>query len=159
MSTQCAADYLPHESPMVLLDRVIEVTEETALCSVLVAQSSVLAPFLNDDGELPAWYAIELIAQTVGVWSGWHGARSGKAPQVGMLLGARAVKCAVPAFAAGSELFISVSMVLRDEKVASFEGVISVKHEEDNHQVAKGRLNTYQPDKDELIKLTQGTQQ
>ena len=159
MSMLSAAHYLPHESPMVLLDKVLSVPEETALCSVVVSENSVLAPFLNVRGALPAWYALELIAQTVGVWSGWHGAQSSEPPQVGMLLGGRALKCSVPEFAAGSELFISVSMVLRDEKLASFEGVICIKQEKDNLQVAKGRLNTYQPDKDELIKLTQGKQE
>ena len=159
MSTQHAAQFLPHAAPMVLLETVIEVTAETARCSVNVSKDSVLAPFLNVRGALPAWYALELIAQTVGVWSGWHGAQSGEPPQVGMLLGGRALKCSVPEFAAGSELFISVSMVLRDEKLASFEGVICIKQEKDNLQVAKGRLNTYQPDKDELIKLTQGKQE
>lgn len=54
-----------------------------------------------------------------------------------MLLGGRALKCSVPEFAAGSELFISVSMVLRDEKLASFEGVICIKQEKDNLQVGK----------------------
>ncbi|MBU9812183.1 hotdog family protein [Rahnella perminowiae] len=159
MSMLSAGQYLPHESPMVLLDKVISVTAETALCSVVVSENSVLAPFLNERGALPAWYAIELIAQTVGVWSGWHGAQSGEPPQVGMLLGGRALKTSVPEFAAGSELFISVLMVLCDEKLASFEGVICIKQEKDNLQVAKGRLNTYQPDKDELIKLIQGKQE
>jgi len=154
-----AADYLPHQAPMVLLENVVEVTEDTAQCSVVVSRESVLAPFLNARGALPAWYAIELIAQTIGVWSGWHGAQSGEVPQVGMLLGGRGLKCAVPEFMAGSELLISVSMVLCDEKIASFEGVISIKGEKDNLQVAQGRLNTYQPDKDEIIKLTQGMQE
>ncbi|KQN49055.1 hypothetical protein [Rahnella sp. R3(2024)] len=158
MSYQNAADFLPHAEPMVLLENVIDVTRDTALCSVVVSQDSVLAPFLNADGALPAWYSLELIAQTIGVWSGWHGAQSGEPPQLGMLLGGRGLKCAVPEFAAGSELLIRVSMVLRDEKIASFEGVISIKGEQDNLQVAQGRLNTYQPDKDEIIKLTQGMQ-
>lgn len=159
MSVHHAADFLPHAAPMVLLQHVIEVTEETALCSVKVSNDSVLAPFLNASGALPAWYALELIAQTVGVWSGWHGAQCGEAPQLGMLLGGRGLKCLVSEFAAGSELLISVSMVLRDEKIASFEGVIRIRGEKDNLQVAKGRLNTYQPDKDDIIKLTQGMQE
>lgn len=159
MNTLSAETFLPHAAPMVLLDSVIEVANDTALCRVVVSPDSVLAPFLNARGALPAWYAIELIAQTVGVWSGWHGAQQGEAPQVGMLLGARAVKCSVAEFAAGSELLIQVSLVLRDEKIASFEGVISIKQEKDNLQVATGRLNTYQPDKEELITLTQGKPQ
>ncbi|MBV6821251.1 hotdog family protein [Rahnella sp. PD12R] len=156
MSTLTAAGYLPHDTPMVLLENVVSVTEETAICNVVVSPDGVLAPFLNARGALPAWYALELIAQTIGVWSGWHGAQSGQSPQVGMLLGGRAIKCSVSEFVAGSELLISVSMVLRDEKLASFEGVISIKQEKDNLQVAQGRLNTYQPAKDELITLTQG---
>ena len=57
---------------MMLLERVERVTDSSAVCSVTVDGHGVLAPFLNVDGDLPGWFALELMAQTVGVWSEWH---------------------------------------------------------------------------------------
>lgn len=79
--------YLPHASPMVLLERVLEVGEEHAQCAVTVSPDGVLAPFLDAQGALPGWYGIELMAQAIGVWSGWHGRQHAQPPQLGMLLG------------------------------------------------------------------------
>ena len=70
--------YLPHEAPMMLLGSVENVSDDTAVCRVAVNGQSVLAPFLNADGDLPGWYALELMAQTVGVWSGWHRQQQGR---------------------------------------------------------------------------------
>ncbi|CAI1208016.1 (3R)-hydroxymyristoyl-ACP dehydratase [Serratia quinivorans] len=142
--------YLPHASPMVLLEQVLEVGEEHALCSVTVSVDGVLAPFLDAQGALPGWYGIELMAQAIGVWSGWHACQSAQSPQLGMLLGGRAIHCELPAFPAGSKLLVSVQQLLKDEKLASFECEISI----DNVRIAQGRLNTYQPDQQEIIQLT-----
>ncbi|VDZ83865.1 Uncharacterised protein [Kluyvera intermedia] len=59
-------DYLPHDAPMLLLEEVISVTDDTATCRVTVSPDGVLAPFLDAQGNLPAWFALELMAQTVG---------------------------------------------------------------------------------------------
>lgn len=142
--------YLPHASPMVLLERVLEVGEEYAQCAVTISPDGVLAPFLDAQGALPGWYGIELMAQAIGVWSGWHGRQAAQPPRLGMLLGGRAIHCELPVFPAGSELRVSVQQLLKDEKLASFECEISI----DNVRVAQGRLNTYQPDQQEIIQLT-----
>jgi predicted hotdog family 3-hydroxylacyl-ACP dehydratase len=142
--------YLPHASPMVLLEQVLEVGEEHAQCAVTVSSDGVLAPFLDAQGALPGWYGIELMAQAIGVWSGWHGRQSAQPPQLGMLLGGRAIYCELPVFTAGSKLLVSVQQLLKDEKLASFECEISI----DNVRIAQGRLNTYQPDQQEIIQLT-----
>ncbi len=62
--------YLPHKKPMVLIDKVIEVTDNSAICQSYVNESSSLAPFLEGK-ELPFFYIIELISQAIGVWSGF----------------------------------------------------------------------------------------
>lgn len=156
-----AKDYLPHAAPMVLIEEVIDVGEKSAHCRVKVAKTGVLALFLTPNGALPAWFAIELMAQTVGVWSGWHGKQQGGEPKLGMLLGGRGLKCAVAEFAADSLLDIRVEMMLRDEKLANFECAITLADNEDgqHQEIAHARLNTYQPDADEIIKLSQGMQQ
>jgi len=147
-----AEHYLPHATPMVLLEQVVAVTEETAHCQVRVSRDGVLAPFLNANGQLPAWFGIEIIAQTIGVWSGWHGRQlSDNPPKPGMLLGGRGYRCHQPLFPAGALLNINVTLLMHDEKIASFEGEITLNGE----ILASGRLNTYQPDEQELLQLMQ----
>ncbi|MBD2798058.1 hotdog family protein [Xenorhabdus sp. 18] len=142
--------YLPHEAPMVLLEQVINVSDNHVHCQVTVSQDGVLSPFLNQEGHLPGWFAIEIMAQTIGVWSGWHRkARKEADSALGMLLGGRAVRCQVPAFTQGSVLDIQMNLLLQDEKFGSFEGEISCY----GTVLVTGRLNTYQPNKTELIQL------
>lgn len=45
-------DYLPHDTPMLLLESVESVTDDRAVCSVTVNDRGVLAPFLDADGNL-----------------------------------------------------------------------------------------------------------
>lgn len=61
MSILTAAGYLPHDTPMVLLENVVSVTEETAICDVVVSPDGVLAPFLNARGALPAGTPLNLL--------------------------------------------------------------------------------------------------
>ncbi|MDU4276926.1 MAG: 3-hydroxy-fatty acyl-ACP dehydratase, partial [Enterobacter asburiae] len=111
---------------------------------------SVLAPFLNADGDLPGWYALELMAQTVGVWSGWHRQQQGQEHiALGMVLGARELVCASGHFAAGLTLDITVKLLMQDERFGSFECAISANEE----TLATGRVNTFQPSAEELTSL------
>ena len=45
--------YLPHDAPMLLLEEVVSVSDDSAVCRVTVSPSGVLAPFLDPDGTLP----------------------------------------------------------------------------------------------------------
>ncbi|MBC8952616.1 hotdog family protein [Xenorhabdus sp. PB62.4] len=144
--------YLPHEVPMVLLENVINVSSDHVHCQVTVSKEGVLSPFLNEEGHLPGWFAVEIMAQTIGVWSGWHRKeRKEEDSALGMLLGGRAVRCQAPVFTQGSVLDIQMNLLLQDEKVGSFEGSISCN----GTVLTTGRLNTYQPDKTELKQLFQ----
>ena len=143
-------DYLPHDAPMLLLEEVLEVTDETAACRVAVTGRGVLAPFLDADGNLPGWFALELMAQTVGVWSGWHRHRQGQSTiALGMVLGARELICAAGVLPAGRTLTISVSLLMQDARFGSFECTISAGDE----ALATGRVNTFQPTAEELTTL------
>ncbi|MEW5561753.1 3-hydroxy-fatty acyl-ACP dehydratase [Enterobacter asburiae] len=144
--------YLPHDAPMLLLETVLSVTEEQAVCQVVVNRRGVLAPFLDANGNLPGWYAMELMAQTVGVWSGWHRQQRGEAQiSLGMVLGARELKCANGELAAESQLDITVTLLMQDERFGSFECAITAGGE----TLASGRVNTFQPSQEELTTLFQ----
>jgi len=145
-------DYLPHDAPMLLLEHVIEVTDDSATCSVLVSSNSVLAPFLDAEGNLPGWFALELMAQTVGVWSGWHRRQQGQETiSLGMLLGARELICAEGILPGEKMLSIKVTLLMNDDRFGSFECTIDVDH----NTRATGRVNTFQPTSEELNTLFQ----
>ncbi|HBR7308214.1 TPA: 3-hydroxy-fatty acyl-ACP dehydratase [Klebsiella aerogenes] len=144
--------YLPHESPMLLLEEVINVTDETATCGVTVSPHGVLAPFLDAKGNLPGWFALELMAQTVGVWSGWHRQQRGQTSiALGMVLGARELVCATGCLPGGKALSVTVKLLMQDERFGSFECAITAGNEE----LASGRVNTFQPTPTELNTLFQ----
>ncbi|WP_294901472.1 3-hydroxy-fatty acyl-ACP dehydratase [Tatumella sp. UBA2305] len=143
-------DYLPHQAPMILLEKVISVSEQHAHCQVTVSATGVLAPFLTADGELPGWFALELMAQSVGVWNGWHNAsQQQETVSMGMILGARQLTTASPQFTANAVLDIHTTLLMQDGRVGSFDAVILSAGDE----VASGRVNTYQPNQADLAQL------
>lgn len=149
--------YLPHRSPMLLLESVIAITDDSAHCQTGVNTGGVLAPFLSAKGELPAWYGVELMAQTIGVWSGWHQLQGGEnGIALGLLLGVREYHCPYPVFPAAALLDIKISLLIRDTQFGSFEAEILYA----DQRLAQGRINTYQPDRVALQQLfTQQTNQ
>ena len=150
MSYLSPVEYLPHDAPMMLLESVERVTDEGAVCRASVNPQGVLAPFLDASGDLPGWYARELMAQTVGVWSGWHRLHNGQSHiALGMVLGARELVCADGRFAAGSTLTISVKLLMQDDRFGSFECAITAEEA----TLATGRVNTFQPSAEELTLL------
>lgn len=144
------AEYLPHDAPMLLLEEVVKVTDDAAECRVTVAESGVLKPFIDAEGNLPGWYALELMAQTVGVWSGWHRRQRGQSSiSLGMVLGARELVCEAGLFPANQQLTITVKLLMQDERFGSFECAISAGMQ----TLATGRVNTFQPTPEELTSL------
>lgn len=143
--------YLPHKSPMLLLEKVIAVHDEKAHCQVMVSSEGVLAPFLDEQGNLPGWYALELMAQTIGVWSGWHHKRMGeKVISFGLVLGARELICHEEGFFPNNALLdIHVDLLMQDQNFGSFTCTI---HQAETC-LATGRVNTYQPQDEELQTL------
>lgn len=145
-------DYLPHDAPMMLLDEVVAVSEDAATCRVTVSANGVLAPFLDAEGNLPGWFALEVMAQTVGVWSGWHRHQRGETHiALGMVLSARDLRCEESFFPAGSTLTITTTRLMQDARFGSFECSI----EAGQTPLASGRINTFQPTTEELHSLFQ----
>ena len=147
MSYPAIASLVPHAAPMLLLDRLCEATATTARCEVRVGET--LALFLRDDGALPGWVGIELMAQTVAAWSGYQGHLRQEEPQIGLLLGARNYQCHLARLPAGSLLTIDCKQLLQDGALASFQCYLRC----DGELVAEARLSTIQPDAEQLETL------
>ena len=151
MSYPPIATLVPHAAPMLLLERLCAATATTARCEVRVGET--LALFLRDDGALPGWVGIELMAQTVAAWSGYQGHLRQEEPQIGLLLGARKYQCHLARLPAGSLLTIDCEQLLQDGALASFQCYLRC----DGELVAEARLSTIQPDAEQLETLLGST--
>lgn len=135
---------------MLLLEELLAVDQETCHCRVTVNRRGVLAPFLNAEGALPAWFGLEVMAQAVAVWSGWHQRQTGGQDiALGMLLGSRRFVAEQPSFTEGSVLDVQVTLLARDERIGGFEADIRCA----GHLLASTRLSTCQLEAEELASL------
>lgn len=87
--------FLFHEAPMVLLDRVVEVAPGFARCTCLTDDQN---PFHVAGIGVPCWVAVEFMAQCIAVAAGAAAVIDGKAIPVGLLLGTMALDCRQDAF-------------------------------------------------------------
>ncbi len=142
--------YLPHRKPMVVLDKVIKVDSDSAVCESYVSTEGVLGSFLGEDGSLPAFFAVELISQTLGVWSGYCAQQNNlaKAP-MGMIMSVRNLNCAKQKFAKDSVLTTKIRVLMNDGVIGSCEGSVY----EGDELICSGVVNAYQPTEAQLSKL------
>jgi predicted hotdog family 3-hydroxylacyl-ACP dehydratase len=70
--------------------------------------------YAQEDGSMPAWFGLELMAQTIGAYSGSEARAKGEAPRLGYVLGTQSYRPSIPAFPAGAKLEISAEMIFQD---------------------------------------------
>lgn len=137
-------ELLPHQAPMLLLDRLLDYQGAKVSCEARVGARQALLQ--DEQGNLPAWVGLELMAQTIGAWAGMRGRERGEPVRIGMLLGSRQYQSKVPFFAAGDRLVIEAECLLEDGGMASFECRIL----REGQRCAEARLSTYLPSDGEL---------
>ena len=129
---------LPHAGPMVLLDRVISVDEDSLLAEVCIRSDSL---FCNGGG-VGAWVGVEYMAQAIGAWAGYTAQLRGEPVKLGFLLGTRRYECWRPIFLLGSVLRVHVQRLFQSENgLGSFE--CSIDNEEG--RVATANVTVFQP--------------
>ncbi|KAA0949074.1 MULTISPECIES: hotdog family protein [unclassified Pseudomonas] len=106
------AELLPHAGDMILIDQVLAFDEEQIHTRLTVTPGGL---FNLDDGSLPAWVGVELMAQSVAAWAGCRARQNGDEVGLGFLLGTRKFECNVERFPAGSELTIHGLCSLEDD--------------------------------------------
>ncbi|MCP2075813.1 UNVERIFIED_ORG: putative hotdog family 3-hydroxylacyl-ACP dehydratase [Pseudomonas lini] len=106
------AELLPHAGDMILIDRILDFDDEQIHTLATVRPGGL---FSRDDGGLPAWVGIELMAQSVAAFAGCHARRRGDAVELGFLLGTRKFECNVEYFPVGAELTIHGVRSLEDD--------------------------------------------
>ena len=106
------AELLPHAGDMILIDQVLEFDQEQIHTRLTVRPGGL---FNREDGSLPAWVGIELMAQSVAAYAGCRARLEGRAVALGFLLGTRKFECNVEHFPLGAQLHIHALRSLEDD--------------------------------------------
>jgi predicted hotdog family 3-hydroxylacyl-ACP dehydratase len=112
------ADLLPHASPMLLLDDLIECSNDSITCSLKVRSDALF----EKDELVPAWLGIEYMAQSIGAYSGYRRRLHNLPIKVGFLLGTRRFSTNVPEFSVGQTLLVIAKKAIETGNgMASFD--------------------------------------
>ncbi|WP_266159196.1 hotdog family protein [Dyella silvatica] len=106
------AEVVPHAGEMMLLDHIVAFDAESIACALTVKPGGL---FNADDGSLPAWLGVELMAQSIAAWAGCQARMEQRPVSAGFLLGTRHYLCNADFFPSGSELRIEAIREFHDE--------------------------------------------
>lgn len=146
---------LPHDAPMILIDKLIAVEALSVHCQVLISEKS---PFFDHQtGLVGAHIGIEYMAQSIALWSGYHYFLEGKPAAIALLLGCRRYNSVCSQFEKGMILDIYAEQVFVGDGMSVFCCSIKSKGKE----LIEGKLNVFMPEKKHLEKMLtwEGTQQ
>ncbi len=144
------ASLLPHEAPMILIDKLIDVAELTIHCQVNINSDGLF--FDKQINGTPAWVGIEFMAQTVAAWSGYHAWLQDKPSPIGFLLGSRRYTTECEVYTQGQVLDVYAEQVMESEGMAAF----SCRIECDGKELATSQLNAFVPSQDKLEEMLKG---
>ncbi len=133
-------DILPHRGTMLLLDRVLDFDAETANAEYVPRRDTWYA---DEQGNMPAWIGVELMAQTIAAHVGLLKRSDGEAQKKGALLGTRRYSSTQPAFAADRPLRIQSKMIYRD---TSGLGAYECSITNDAVEIARATLKVFEPE-------------
>ena len=116
-------DLLPHCRSLKLVDTLLDYGSDHLRLSLTVRDA---APFGDGDGGVPSYLGLEYMAQAISVFSGLELHAMGEGPKIGLLIGTRQYRAAVPRFLDGEVLEVSVRRVIGgDGEVWVFDGAIT----------------------------------
>jgi len=113
------ADLVPHKPPMVLISRILEATiEHIRVESNLGAD----CPFGVQGEDLPAWWAVEYLAQSVAVLAGLRERAAGNDVPEGYITSCRRFEASASVFSLDGVADITATeLVAMDMKLGVFE--------------------------------------
>jgi predicted hotdog family 3-hydroxylacyl-ACP dehydratase len=131
---------LPHDHPMILLDKLDEFCDDKAQCSHLITEQSVFFdPLLQG---VPSYVGIEYMAQSIAAYANANELVQNRAVEIGFLVSTRKYKCDYSVFELNMDLQITVEKLYKDESgLSAFDCAIFTNEK----QIATARLNVFQP--------------
>lgn len=135
-----------HRATMLLIDRVIDVSERHVMAEVQISERSV---FYRMGYGVPAYVGIEYMAQTVAAYDGAQRLATGVPPAIGFLLGTRRYQADRSYFRAGDVLVIRAEMTFNEGGMASFDCAIDVG----GVTCVTAALSVYRPDGETAVSM------
>jgi predicted hotdog family 3-hydroxylacyl-ACP dehydratase len=134
------ASLVPHQAPMLLLERVLDASNDSLCAEVTIRPDSL---FCSTQG-VGAWIGIEYMAQTIAAYAGYQRWKSQESNRIGFLLGTRDYDCCTGWFAIGSILQVEVKQLLQtDTGLGSFS--CTIKDRVSQRQLAQASVSVFQP--------------
>ncbi|MBP0597849.1 hotdog family protein [Herbaspirillum sp. LeCh32-8] len=131
---------LPHAAPMILIDRVTAVDADALEADVQIRPESLF----NSGAGVGSWVGVEYMAQAIAAWAGYHARQRGEDVKIGFLLGSRRYECAVPEFANGTRLKVTVKLLLQAENgLGSFD--CAIIDAATRQELARANVSVFQP--------------
>jgi len=130
---------------MRVIDTLIDVNDATAITQCIVRADHIF--YDATVGGIPAWFGIELMAQTVAVFAGFQ--NPSPTPAIGLLLSVRQFSSTLAYYPLGTTLTLKATKAYLDANVGVFDAEIYNQEQ----RIATARLNTYQPHPDEIKTL------
>ena len=108
-----AGTFVLHRDPMLFLDRLVDISAESASCEWCISEDFEL---VVPGRGVPAYAGVEYMAQCVAVHAGARARVAGFAPPHGYLLGTRHYTCSVAWFETGVTYQTSCQELVRDSQ-------------------------------------------
>ena len=133
-----ASEFVVHRKPMLLLDQLVRIKPESAVCEWRVREDDV---FLQAGLGVPAYTGIEYMAQCIAVHGGACEHVLGFPPSQGFLLGTRNYSSSVPYFVLGATYQVKCKRLISNpDGMSSFHCAIST----DNQVIVEARISVLQ---------------
>ncbi|MAF92440.1 MAG: hypothetical protein VX583_01360 [Bdellovibrionota bacterium] len=139
-------EYIPHEAPMIVIDRITDMGSDYVECEVEIKEDS----FLCNNSQVPSYLGMEFIAQSIAAFSGKIGKDSGEEkPGIGFLIGIRRYQSKTETFKVGDLLKIRAEMVFIEESLGNFKASIFLGDEE----LVNTSISTFKPSDEQFKKM------
>lgn len=158
------APLLPHAGNMVLLDEILYCDDARLLGRAAIRSDHV---FLQQDSRVPVWMAMEILAQGIAAFDGFHAAAAGCGPRLGFLLGSRQLSLYADRLPVGAQLQLEVLLSTHGaDGFGVFDGRLDWLNPPAPIQarlpggtrVAQGLLSVYQPGQSDTVAALIGIQ-
>ena len=132
------AELVPQRGRMRLLSAVVSHSVQETVCAIDLERSGL---FAEADGSIPAFVALEYMAQCAAAHAGLVNRSGGEPPRANLLLGTRRLQLATERFRPGQRLRVSARHHRGESGLVVFDCVLS--DADSNEKLAEGRLNLY----------------
>jgi predicted hotdog family 3-hydroxylacyl-ACP dehydratase len=138
------ASLVPHRPPMLLLGRIVDVSQSTVIAEVNISTNTTF--FILNRG-VPAWVGIEYMAQAAAVLGGFQMCEKRTEQHSGYLVGTPKYTCSVAWFRAGDRLRVKCSCNIQSTAIfplKHYHCEILIRQANIDKVIASARLSIYQ---------------